>query len=67
MSANEGMRWLPPPERCVICEEPIEGDAAEMAYRRAPGTTDDEWLVMQEKPQGIVHPECGINAGMDIA
>lgn len=56
-------------DRCCVCEEPIANDAelAEMAYRREPFHTDDEWLVLQEKPQGICHAQCGLDAGMEIA
>lgn len=52
---------------CCICGEGVWSDRepAEMAYYRETYHTDEEWLVLQEKPQGLCHAQCGLDAGME--
>lgn len=56
-------REHPSPERCAICGEPVVDDAAEM-YDAS--KLDDPELY-SEAEAGIVHGECGVAAGWEVA
>jgi hypothetical protein len=51
-------------DRCAICGEVVEGDNMAEMYDKA---MNDDPEMYSEARSGIVHAQCGIDAGWEVA